>query len=188
MRAILGTILLIILAVVIIVIFTRSGDRPSDETPVPQLAEAAASDATFNFTEAGPIVAEEDHFRIRIEVSRFNRTITIFRGYDNVVEAEQSFSNSEAAFREFLSALSRAGYTSERNTRYDSESGLCPASRRFVFESDQFGQDFRRWSTACREKGDFGGHLDTTRKLFRNQIPEYNEFISETRASTGLSL
>lgn len=187
-KAVLGTIAFIILIVVVVVIFARGGNDTPTNQPVPQLAEAAVSDAVFSFTEAGPIVAEEDHFRIRTSVSRFNRTVTVFRGYDNVVVAEQSFSNSETAFKEFLSALSRAGYTGERGTSFDSEAGVCPTGRRFVFESDQFGQDFRRWTTNCTEKGSFAGRFSTTRTLFTSQIPEYNTFIRDTRRETGLAL
>lgn len=187
MKAVFGTIAFIILVVVVVVIFARGGnDTPSSQPR--RLAEAASSDAVLHFIESGPIVAEEDHYRIHTSISRFNRTIQIYRGYDDVVVAERTFSNSESAFSEFLNALDRAGYTGERGTRYDSEAGLCPNGRRYVFESNQFGQEFRRWSTSCREKGNFAGNLSTVRRLFNNQIPEYGAFLRETRAETGLSL
>ena len=189
LKGILGFVAFIVLVIFIVVIVARGGDNNSStNAPVPQLSAAASSDATFVYMEDGPIVAEEDHFRITISVSRWNRTINVYQGYENNVVSTASFGNNEAAFSDFLSAIDRAGYTSKRATRYDSEAGLCALNSRFRFESDQFGEDFSRWTTLCREKGNFGGNFSNTRTLYRDQIPEYSDFISNTRRSTGLSI
>lgn len=189
MKAIFGFIAFVVLVIFIVVLVARGGnDSASDKVPAPQLADAAASGAVFRFTEAGPIVAEENHYRIVISVSRFKREVFVYRGYNDVQVATQSFSNTDTAFEEFLSALDRAGYTGERRTKYESEAGLCPTRQRYVFTSDQFGEEFRRWTTDCAERGNYGGEFGVSRSLFQTQIPEYTTFISDTRRATGLSL
>lgn len=187
-KAILGFVAFIVLIVFIVVMIARSNDNRPSVSASPQLSTAASSDAEFSYTESGPIVAEENHFRINITVNKWSRTIRVYRGYQNNVVASSSFNNNEAAFADFLSALERSGYTTKRATRYDSEAGLCPLNRRFVFESDQFGEDFRSWTTNCQEKGNFGGRLSTNSTLFEDQIPDYNTFISNTHRDTGLNL
>lgn len=187
MKAIFGFLAFVVLVIFIVVLIARGNNSPSTEA-IPQLAEAANSSAVFTFTEAGPINAEENHFRIDIAISRNARNITVYRGYNNVQVASQSFTNTEAAFGEFLSAIDRANYTSERRTKYETEAGLCPSRSRYVFVSDQFDEDFRRWTTDCVEKGNFGGDFGTTSLMFRNQIPDLNTFLSDTRQATGLSL
>lgn len=166
----------------------RGGNDNKGTGPVPSLSSSSNSDANFEFTESGPIVADEDHYNIEIKVSRFNRTINVIQGYQGKVVATSSFSNNEPAFLDFLAALDRAGYTRKAATRFETEAGLCPLNRRYVFKSNQFGEDFRTWTTSCRERGSFGGDFNTISQLFRDQIPEYGQFISNTKSSTGLSL
>lgn len=189
MKAILGFLAFVVLIIFIVVVIARGG---RDEQPITdttkQLSTAATTDAVFEFDESGPIVSEEEHFKIVITVSRSSRRINVIRGYNGMVVASQSFSNTQAAFQDFLSALDRAGYTGESRTPYESEDGLCPKNRRYVFESNQFGEAFRRWTTSCREKGNFAGNFSTTRTLYRAQIPDIQTFINTTRSQTGLQL
>ena len=125
---------------------------------------------------------------IRISISRNTRSIEVIQGYQNKIVASQQLTNTQNAFSEFLSALDRAGYTRERRTNYSSEAGMCPTGNRFVFSSNQFSEDFRRWSTSCREQGNFGGQFSTVQQLYQTQIPDYSDFISNARRDTGLAL
>lgn len=190
MKAIIGFVAFVALVIFVVVIVARGGNDTGQKNlePVPKLSEAAASAAKFSLIEQGPIVAEEEHYRVNITIGRDSREIVVYRGYDEVKVASKTFSNSQGAFEEFLSAIDRAGFTTVRRTSLDSEAGLCPTRRRYVLESNYDNKEFRRWTTDCREKGDFGGVFATIRTLFRNQIPNYNSFISETRVATGLSL
>lgn len=189
MKAVFGFLAFVVLVIFIVVMIARGGNNTNQSGEVvPKLAEAASSDAEFRFTEAGPIIAEEDHYRIDITVSRNRRDVVVYQGYNNVQVASQTFSNSEAAFEEFLSALEQAGYTKERRTAYASEAGLCPTRQRYVFESNQFGEEFRRWTTDCVERGNFDGNFGVNRTLFQSQIPDYSTFIANTRRATGLNL
>ncbi len=189
-KALLGFVAFIFLILFIVIMIARGGKSGNNvvRKDIPQLNTAASSDANFQFTQDGPIVAEEDHFSIQISVNKSNRTVRVIRGYKGQVVASSSFGNNEAAFADFLSALDRAGYTNVNRSRYQSEAGLCPLNNRFVFQSDQFEKDFRTWTTSCRENGTFGGNFSTISSLFRDQIPNYNQFISSTRQTTGLSL
>lgn len=189
-KAILGFVAFVFLILFIVILIARGGDSGNNvvKKDIPQLNTAASSESNFQFTQDGPIVAEEDHYSIQISINKSNRTVRVIRGYQGQVVANSSFGNNEEAFSDFLSALDRAGYTSVNRSRYQSEAGLCPLGNRFVFESDQFDQDFRTWTTSCRENGTFGGNFSTISTLFRDQIPDYNQFISSTRQSTGLSL
>lgn len=189
MKAIFGFLAFVVLVIFIVVLVARGGnDSQSSDTAVPKLADAASSSSDFRFSESGPIIAEENHYRIDITISRDSRSVVVYRGYNNVQVASQNFGNSEAAFSDFLSALDRAGYTNERRTKYETEAGLCPSRSRYVFSSDQFDEDFRRWTTDCVEKGNFGGNFGTMSALFRDQIPDYPAFLTDTSRATGLTL
>ena len=186
----LGFIAFIIFIIVLIArLATQNGRQQLDLAPTARLAEAASTDADFVFTESGPIVAEEEHYQIRITVNRSGRRIEVIRGFQNNVVASADFGNNEEAFRSFLAAIDRTGYSRERSTDFDNEEGLCPKGRRYVFTSDQFGEDFRRWDTSCMNvRGSFGGSINTARELYQDQIPDYNRFISGVRRDTELSI
>lgn len=191
MRYILGFLGFLALIILVIILIARGSGRDSslNVAPAPELAEAASTDARFTLTENGPIVAEEEHYRIRITVSRVGRRVEVIRGYGSNVVAQANFDNSEDSFRAFLSALDRNGYTIESRTRFESEAGLCSSGRRFVAESNQFDSEFRRWWTSCSNfKGSFGGASSAVQRLFTDQIPEYRQFISDTRRATGLRI
>lgn len=189
MKAILGFLAFVAIVIFLIVIIVRGGrnDNRTDSSR-PELVSAAASDSVFTFTEAGPIVADEEFYQIRVNVSRADRSVQVYRGYQETLVASEHFNNNQEAFEQFLAALERAGYTRERGTRLDSEAGVCASGRRFTFVSDQFGEDFFRWTTSCKEKGNLGGSFSGLQRLFTRQIPEYRQFISDTRRETGLAL
>lgn len=190
MRAILGFFGFVILAILVIILIARNtgGRDPATLETKVSLASVASTESEFVFTESGPIVAEENFYQIVIKISRDLRTIDVIRGYQGSVVATKSFANNSQAFSDFLNAIDRAGYTAEQNTNLDSEAGVCPAGQRYVFTSDQNGEDFRRWSTSCRERGNFGGTLNTILRLYQDQIPDYTQFIRDTRTATGLEL
>lgn len=162
--------------------------RSPKSTPGPRLNTAFDTDASFNFSERGPIVARENHYQIDISISRQTRVIKVIRGYEGEVVASKSFSNDQNAFSDFLSALDRAGYTKHRSSSLEDEQGICPLNSRYVFESDQFDKKFRLWTTSCQERGNFGGNFEVISRLFRDQIPEREQFLSDTSSTTGLEI
>lgn len=189
MRGIFGFIAFVVVIIFLIIFIFRIGRSPEISAPPrPALVTAAESDASFSLISSGPIVADENFYQVRINVSRAGRSVQVIRGYNSQVIASKHFDNNTEAFSQFLSAIDRAGYTTQRRTNVETEAGVCPNGRRHVFESDQFGEDFRRWISSCRETGNFGGAFSTIQQLFQSQIPEYREFITETRRETGLGL
>lgn len=191
LRYILGFLGFLAAIVLIIVLIFRLSSRNTDQAvtnlaPTPRLVEMVDSGASFVFTEEGPIVAEEDHYKIRITVSAAGRRVETIKGYQNNVVAQANYSNNAEAFDQFLSALDRAGYTNDRKTEFESEAGVCSNGKRYLFESNSNGSIGRRWSTNCREKGNQGGDVDAIVSLYRKQIPEYNKFLSEARKTAGL--
>lgn len=188
MKGVIGFLAFAILIVFILIMIFRVGGERQIAEPAKQLNTAAETDARFEYYEQGPIVAEEDRYAIKITITRGSRQVEVFRGYEGNVVASKSFDNNQEAFSNFLSGLDRAGYRLEGRTRFSSEAGLCPSGRRYVLTSNQFDEEFRRWTTSCQERGNFGGVFSTVRELYRDQIPEYGSFIRDTRRATGLSL
>ena len=191
LRYILGFLGFLAAIVFIIVLIFRLSGRNADQVvtdlaPTPRLVEMVDAGANFVFTEEGPIVAEEDHYKIRITVSSAGRRAEVIKGYQNTVVGQVNHANNTEAFRQFLSALDRAGFTTERETEFDSEAGVCSNGKRYIFESGSNGLVSKRWSSNCREKGSQGGDVNALTKLFEKQIPEYNTFLSQTRKTSGL--
>lgn len=175
-------IALIILGIVLIARVSNRGDNTIELAPTINLVEAVDSNADFVFTEQGPIVANEDHYQIRITVNRNNRRVEYIKGYEGTVVSQINLDNNEESFRQFLSAIDRVGFDTTRETKFDSEAGLCPRGRRYILESEQADNSFRRWTTSCNKQlGDFGGNLNSVASLFRKQIPNYTKFVSQGR-------
>lgn len=191
LRYILGFLGFLALIVILIVFIFRMAGRnsqPVNVTPSPQLVEMADKGAVLTFTEDGPIVAEEDHFQIRITVSSTNRRVEAIRGYQNTVVAQANFDNNDQAFRSFLSALDRAGYTQERETSLNGPEGLCPRGKRYTFMMNSNGEQTTRWATSCRELGNLGAQASILIDLYQKQVPNYYQFIAEARKTSGLLL
>jgi hypothetical protein len=183
---ILGVIAVFIL-LIILILSLRPNDPSSTrtDTPVPKLADVADSETAIRYVNDGPINAEENHRQVRIVIDKNKRAIDILTGYQGTVLATQTFDNNKEAFTEFLAALDRAGFTIKRNSKLDSEAGICPAGNRYVFElynspNNSSFKPFRRWQTSCGLQGNFGGTVTTIRSLFKAQIPNYEEFIRQT--------
>lgn len=185
MKAVLGIFgIILILLVMIVFLFTRG---PSPATPEGErrvdLAEYADSAATATYTIQGALVAEEDYREIRISVNRNSRDIEIIRGYNNSIIASQTFSNTQAAYDEFLHGLKNAGFSSSKEARYETEKGVCPLGKRFIYELEEFGDRLvRLWSSSCnRSDGSLAGNSTLIGRLFENQIPGHREITRDIK-------
>ena len=182
MRYVLGVLGLIILAIFAIALIGRSGTNVQQEgKPVVSLVDYENSGATVSHTTEGRIVGEDMHKSIRITVNRSERKAEVLTGYQGTVEKSQSFANNSEAFKIFIRALSNAGFTRERETEQKDERGICPQANRFIYElRDDSGKEITRlWSTSCGSRqGTFGGDASTIRRLFQDQITDYNRFVS----------
>ncbi len=180
--------LAVIVFLIVLIFRLGSSNNVTPTAPAVDMAKVASSSASFIFTEEGPIVAEEDHYQIRITVSDTNRRVEILRGYQYNVVAQADFDNNSQAFSQFVSALAQNGYNKERKTRLTSEDGVCATGRRFIFETSPADVLPRRWSTTCEEKGNIGGNINRITDLYRKQIPGYEKFISDAKRATGLKI
>lgn len=181
---VLGFIVLTVIAIVLLV--SATNNRRPDTTEgerVVNLADYIDNSATVTFTAKGRVVAEEDYREIVISVTPTERRVAVIKGYNGAVDKQQTFPNSQEAYEAFLHALSKTGFTVERETNNKDIEGACPTGRRYLYELDDNGSEIvDLWSTTCNSnEGTFAGNDNTTQRLFRAQIPGYSKFVSGVR-------
>lgn len=185
MKYILGVVVVVIaLIVAIFAIATRPSETPGtgqDGDKVVTLKEEAGGDATLVYTIEGKIVGEEQHRSVRISVNRNIRTLEVLEGYTEKVIRSESLSNNSDAYDAFVAALDVAGFSRERDSKFEDRHGLCPFGRRYTYELRKNGEEpVDTWSTSCSTKdGTFGGAQPTVQQLFQNQIPNYSQLTSQ---------
>lgn len=187
MKYVIGVIAVVIVTILaVILIVNRDGtpDQPGQTGDrVVSLYDQAKDGGTVSYTTEGPVVGEDERRAIRVTVSSGTRKVEVLRGYNESVVKTQTFSNTSAGFEEFLKALEVAGFSRKRDYTTEDERGICPLGRRYIYEFEKSGEDpLKTWSTSCSEKqGTFGGGAVTVRKLFQNQIPDYNKFVADVK-------
>lgn len=170
---------IVILIVGIAYLFTR---EPAKEVSSPtkervDLTQYISEPSTVSYLVEGQLNAEEEHRAIRISISRNIRSIDVLSGYNGIILRTNSFPNTQTAYEEFIFALENAGFTNEQKSVYESEKGVCPLGKRYIYRLDGLGEEISRlWSTSCGSKqGSFGGNASLIRQLFQNQIPDYSQ-------------
>jgi hypothetical protein len=179
-----GVIGVVLVAIIAIIMLVRR--TPEPRTDIPQetvLSDYANRDGRVRYTIDGRINAREDHRTIVITVSRTERMLEIYQGYENDVLRRETFVNSEGAYSTFLRALESAGFSQERETDIHNYTGICPQGRRHVYELlDGPEEIMRTWDTSCsRRLGSFDGNSSLVRQLFQRQIPDYSRLTSGVR-------
>lgn len=183
-------VLLVILLVVAISLKFASDDRsrnlgedPSDETSLQEskrpLVENASTNSARILVERG-VTADEKHYSIEMIVSADSRKIRVLRGYEQIEERTETLPNNLEAYRAFLQALQRYNFTEAREDKSGfSYREACPTQRSYVFSlMDGSSQEFERWHEFCEGKrfGTYGGRVNLTFSLFRNQFPNYSAY------------
>lgn len=179
LRYILG-FLVVVLIIVVLANLIFGGDKKSEVTKEivtqAKFADSAESNSVVTFVTAGIINGTDIHRQIRITVNNTSRTLEIIEGYSGKILSTQTYTNTQEAYREFLSALFTSGYTKENpaNTNPD-VSGRCPLGTRFIYTSSGIPNvPDELWTTSCPTViGTFGGSADAVTQLFRLQIPNY---------------
>jgi hypothetical protein len=174
MRYLIGIVIAIGLIVVLIILLF-SGGKPA-APKVTSLSSYAGSDAVVRLTIDGPVNAPQNHQQVQITVGRDSATFEALQGYDGQVTNTQSYPNTQNSFATFLLALAKAGYLQGNNDpALRDDRGYCPLGERFIFELEQDSNDLTRyWSTSCGSPKTFGGNLNMTLSLFKDQIPDYD--------------
>ena len=164
------------LILLLLVLLFHGGSKP--KTPTGRtLSSYASTDAVVRMTIDGPINADQNHQAVRVTVGRDDVTFEQIQGYQGNVVNEQTFSNNEPAYENFLLALAHAGYTQgNKSSALKDERGYCPLGDRYVFELTQEDQEIERyWATGCGSPKTYLGVLSLTIQLFENQVPGYTD-------------
>jgi hypothetical protein len=185
MRFIIGIFITIGLIVLILVLLLRGGGG----TPTPKalkLSDYANSGSTAHYILDGPIVSDQEHQGVKIDVSADEVSFMLYRGYEGDVIKQQTYLNNKSAYTVFLKALQQSGFTKGNvSTALQDERGHCPNGQRRIYaftnDSDVL---MRFWSTNCGEKT-FAGSIGSVDELFRRQVPDYNTLIQNSTVNNG---
>ncbi|MDB5169925.1 MAG: exported protein of unknown function [Candidatus Saccharibacteria bacterium] len=183
LRYIVGIGLVIVLLFVVIALIMRSGgDSKVPETKRELISYVDDSNVTVTETIIGPITAAESHNEAQISITNQTATLDVSQGFDGNVVASSTYPVTTNAFGEFLSALSRAGFT-EGNTDegLKDDRGYCPTGQRYIFEIHDGSQTIQRfWATSCGGVKTYKGNLPLTLALFEAQIPSFGDLTDNT--------
>lgn len=172
---------LITIGLIILLIVMLFGGGGDDKKKVPSAGKTlysyATTDAEASLVIDGPIVSNQEHEQVKITVNRNNVTYEAIKGYKGEVRDMKTFANTEAAYDNFLHALSRAGFTQGNNdAALKDEKGYCPQGNRYIYEFRQGARSLQRyWSTDCRGPKSFEGADKLIIELFKDQVPGYND-------------
>lgn len=178
--SVLGFIILTVIAITLLASTTSNRSETNQEGDKVVTVVDYKNNGTAIYTIQGELVADEEFRQIRISVNQSERRVQVLAGYNERVEREQRFGNNAQAFEVFMEALGKAGYSLKRETKIKQVDGTCPLGRRYLYKLQADGKEVvDLWSTSCSTKeGNFGGNDSLIRRLFENQIPEFNEFVS----------
>jgi len=180
MRYFIGFLITIGLIILLIVLLFGGGGNNVPKTPAHQpLVSYANTDAETRLTIDGPINAQQSHDQVQITVGRGQITYDQIKGYDGHVVNQQTYSNTENAYNNFLHALVVAGFThGNTSTTLKDELGYCPLGNRYIFELFE-GSNYieRYWSTNCGNPKTYLGSTPLTLTLFQNQVPNYADLV-----------
>lgn len=182
------TIIVIIVAIIGLVAVARFIFFPGASSPQAvdtsreQLLSSTEGHAV-SMTVRGPIVADENFRSYRIVASSSSRSITTYTGYLGAVLDQRTYSNNVAAYEEFVHALNKANmvagepFTGERND----VRGICATGRVYEYALLNDGETTEMlWTSTCGgSRGSLRASSDQLNQLFRAQIPDSRELISE---------
>jgi hypothetical protein len=182
MRYILGFLATIGLIILILILLLRGGGDSASAPKALNLADYARSDSAAHLVIDGPVVADQNHQQVKIDVDANEVSFTLQNGYDGDVVIQQTYPNNQNAYTNFLLALQHQGFTTgNTDPTMKDERGYCPLGQRKIYSfTDGSDQLMRYWSTGCNVKT-FKGNSDAVTTLFRRQVPDYSKFISQSK-------
>lgn len=176
MRYFFGFIAVIVLLVLVSILVFRGFTGHSGPTATQvNLINYATTDTVMQLTVDGPITANQTHQGIRIDVSQYYSTMSVYQGYENDVTSSQTFNNNPNSYAVFLRALDLMGFNKgNTNPALADSRGYCPDGERYIYEIQTNGVDSQKfWSSTCSGEGNFSGDSVDIVNLFSAQIPDY---------------
>ncbi len=198
----LGRVLLIVIVVAVFIgalvwagraLLGGNNTAKTDEVNAGQkLLDKPTDQMAVRMSVRGPIVATENHYSIVMTISQTNREIVTFRGYDGEVIQDEKLGNNQAAFRDFLAALNRAGFMQETLNVDEPNQGICAIEQLITFEVLEYQHDDKGavteksakklWTTSCPDlNGNFAGLVVNVEDLFIKQIPDARAVIDHAK-------
>lgn len=189
----LGTVLLIIISAAVLIsglfwvgrtLFSGDGATEADNLSVGQKLLQDPNDKTaVRMSVRGPVAASENHYSIVITINQSEREITTFRGYQGEIIKNQQLENNQAAFRDLLAALERAGYATENKAIASENQGVCAVGQLIQFEILDGEKSVQKlWTTSCGQiVGSFAGMAMNVESLFIGQIPNARAIINDAK-------
>jgi hypothetical protein len=186
MRYLLGFLATIGLIILILVLLLRGGGSSASAPKALNLADYARSDSGAHLTIDGPVVADQTHQEVKIDVDASQVTFSLYDGYEGNLINQQTYLNNQEAYTNFLLALQHQGFTNGNNdTKMKDERGYCALGQRRVYSFTDSGNTLMRyWSTGCNVKT-FKGNSDNVTKLFKLQVPDYSKLTQGTQLGGG---
>lgn len=133
-------------------------------------------DRAMVMTIRGPIVGDEKFYSEEVKITPTFRSYTLYNGYRDSINDEQSLSNNTPAYEQFVYALDKANLTApgEYTTSEASDlRGICATGR--VYEFAVYDGDARLqwyWTSTCKgSPGTLGASVDQVKNLFVAQLP-----------------
>jgi hypothetical protein len=186
MRYFFGFLLAIGLIVITFILVLRGfhGNSATPSTTTP-LTNYTNTDTTVQFTDDGPVSADQTHQGIRIIVGQFATTIQIYQGYQNDIINSQTYENNPNSYGTFLRAIELLNYTvgiKTPNSALADPRGVCPIGQNYSFQIiNGNGSNIQNfWTTSCGG-GTFKGSTQLIENLFQAQVPDYSRLAGNVR-------
>jgi hypothetical protein len=166
-----------------VVFFSGSSSTPATVDTSREALLSTSADHSVRMTVRGPIVASEEFYSYRIDISPNVRAIKTFKGYLGDVVKSTSLVNSVAAYEEFVYALDKANMAKGTQLEGDKDDlrGICATGRVYEFsilEDDTVVK--RLWTSTCKgSSGSLDASVQQLTRLFINQIPDAEDTIDD---------
>jgi hypothetical protein len=184
MRYFIGFLGIVAILIFIIVLIVRGGGNPAEGPKAINLADYATSSSQVVLTIDGPVAASQTHQSVKVFVDQSQTTIELIQGYEGQVINSKSYSMNPNSYAVFLLSLKHAGFVlGDTNPDLNDERGYCPEGSRFIYELQDNNKQLQRyWNTSCGAKqGTFKGQGPIIRKLFKVQVPDYDEITTNVQ-------
>lgn len=183
------TLVVIALVIAVVISLVRTFFAGNDNaTNTSQVAEQQSSllktdgNRSVKMTVRGPIVANEQFTSYAIEASPDERSMNIYKGYEEDRVDGKHFTNNQKAYEEFVYALDKAnmmkGEVPSDDTLNDLR-GICATGYVYEFSILENGAtDKRLWTSTCSgSKGTLDASQSQLSSLFLAQIPDSGKLV-----------